>query len=42
MDRVALHAHLIEFIHPSTNKKVSFSAPFPEDFINTMDLLESE
>ena len=32
MDRMALHAGRIEFIHPHNDKLVSFSAPFPEDF----------
>ena len=41
IDRVALHAESIEFIHPSTNKLISFSAPFPEDFRNAMELLEN-
>ncbi len=30
--RHALHARHISFIHPFTDKKVSFEAPFPEDF----------
>lgn len=30
--RVMLHARQIEFQHPINNKRVSFSAPYPEDF----------
>ena len=41
INRVALHAESIEFIHPSTNELSSFSAPFPEDFRNAMELLEN-
>ena len=32
MPRQALHAASLQFIHPSTNKKVSFDAPIPDDF----------
>jgi len=42
IDRVALHAESIEFIHPFNKKKVSFSASFPEDFLKAMRLLESQ
>jgi len=30
--RMALHARLIEFYHPATNKKVSFESPVPKTF----------
>ena len=42
MDRVALHAQKIEFIHPVSNSEMSFSAPFPEDFLKALDVLENE
>ncbi len=32
IDRQALHAAELEFVHPTTGKKVEFSAPLPEDF----------
>ena len=32
INRVALHAYSIEFIHPITNKKNKFFAPIPDDF----------
>ena len=32
----------IEFIHPSNNKTISFSAPFPEDFNKALRLLENK
>jgi 23S rRNA pseudouridine1911/1915/1917 synthase len=31
IDRQALHSHIIEFIHPTTNKKIQFKAPIPHD-----------
>lgn len=39
INRVALHAHAIEFEHPSTGKMVKFEAPLPEDMQNLLDLL---
>jgi 23S rRNA pseudouridine1911/1915/1917 synthase len=35
----ALHAKNISFVHPFTNKKVSFEAPIPDDFSNILKLL---
>ena len=31
LSRLALHAYKIEFTHPSTGEKVSFTAPYPKD-----------
>ena len=31
IDRQALHAHKIEFVHPITNQKISIIAPIPND-----------
>ena len=31
LSRLALHAYKIEFTHPVTNEKVSFTAPYPKD-----------
>ena len=31
--RLALHALSVSFMHPSTGKKVSFTAPLPDDFL---------
>jgi len=39
IDRVALHAHSLEFKHPTTEKLVSFEAPLPEDMQNLLDML---
>ena len=37
--RVALHAHTLEFKHPTTKKQVKFEAPLPEDMQNLLDML---
>jgi 23S rRNA pseudouridine1911/1915/1917 synthase len=39
INRVALHAHILEFTHPSTNKPVRFEAPLPLDMQNLLDML---
>jgi 23S rRNA pseudouridine1911/1915/1917 synthase len=40
-NRQALHAHTVEFIHPFSKKKMSITAPFPQDFTQAMSLFES-
>jgi len=37
--RVALHAHTLEFKHPTTDKMMKFEAPLPEDMQNLLDVL---
>ncbi len=32
IDRLALHARVLEFIHPATERKVYFETPIPKDF----------
>ena len=39
IDRVALHAHILEFEHPTTKKHVKFEAPLPKDMQNLLDML---
>jgi 23S rRNA pseudouridine1911/1915/1917 synthase len=39
INRVALHAQVLEFTHPSTNKSVRFEASLPPDFQNLLDML---
>jgi 23S rRNA pseudouridine1911/1915/1917 synthase len=39
INRVALHAHTLEFKHPATEKMVKFEAPLPEDMQNLLDML---
>ena len=39
INRVALHAHTLEFKHPTTQKQVKFEAPLPEDMQNLLEAL---
>ena len=39
ISRVALHAHMLEFKHPKTDKMVKFEAPLPEDMQNLLNML---
>jgi 23S rRNA pseudouridine1911/1915/1917 synthase len=39
INRVALHAHTLEFEHPTTGKQVKFEAPVPEDMQKLLDML---
>ena len=41
MNRVALHAEIIEFIHPLTNKKVMFKADCPDDFNEALKIIRN-
>lgn len=36
----ALHAYNLSFIHPITQEKLSFYAPYPEEFIETLQKVE--
>ncbi len=38
--RHALHARRLSFVHPFTEKEVSFEAPLPEDFRKAVELFE--
>ncbi|NQT01635.1 MAG: RluA family pseudouridine synthase [Planctomycetes bacterium] len=40
INRVALHAHTLEFKHPATEKMVKFEAPLPEDMQNFLEMLK--
>lgn len=33
IDRQALHAEMIRFVHPETGKEMEFHAPIPEDML---------
>ena len=39
INRPALHAHTLEFIHPATKKSIKFEAPLPGDMLNLLDML---
>ena len=41
LNRVALHAYSIEFIHPHLQQKNKFIAPIPEDFNTILEMLEN-
>jgi 23S rRNA pseudouridine1911/1915/1917 synthase len=41
MNRQALHAHQLEFIHPRTGEKVKFVAPLPHDMKEVLEWLRS-
>jgi len=36
---VLLHAHKLAFIHPSTGKKMKFTAPLPDDLVAAVKFL---
>ena len=40
INRVALHAYSIEFVHPYTNEKNKFYAPIPDDFEYILNILK--
>lgn len=40
--RPALHAHSLTFLHPETDRPVSFTAPYPEDFAIALARLRVE
>ncbi|GAB4363883.1 MAG: RluA family pseudouridine synthase [Calditrichia bacterium] len=40
MNRQALHAHLLRFIHPVTEQEMEFTAPLPSDFQAVVEQLE--
>ena len=42
IERQALHAQSIEFLHPATKQTVSFSAPLPEDIKRLLEFLDLE
>jgi len=39
--RQALHAHTIEFTHPRTNKPMKLQAPWPDDFTQALEVLQT-
>lgn len=41
IDRQALHAYQLSFIHPVTNKRMEFEAPLPKDFQNALDIIKN-
>ena len=41
IERPALHAQSLSFIHPKSGKKVTFTAPHPDDFAELINMLEA-
>jgi len=39
--RQALHAHTIEFAHPRTSKPMKIEAPWPKDFVEALEVLQT-
>ncbi len=39
ISRCALHAHVLQFKHPTTGKTLTFEAPLPADMQNLLDML---
>ena len=39
MNRFALHAYKIKFVHPTSKKEMEIKAPMPSDFIDTLKIL---
>jgi len=42
INRQALHAHRLEFIHPRTGERVSFVSPIPQDMKEVLEWLRSK
>lgn len=42
INRVALHAQLLEIIHPETREKIQFEAPLPGDMQKGLEILRNE
>ena len=40
VNRVALHAHRLEILHPKTKKKMVFEAVLPQDLQNSLEILK--
>ena len=42
VNRVALHAHRLEILHPATKKKMIFEAQLPQDLQRALEILNNE
>jgi 23S rRNA pseudouridine1911/1915/1917 synthase len=42
LTRQALHAESIEFDHPSSNERMKFTAPLPDDMLRVVDALQAD
>ena len=41
VNRVALHAHRLEILHPETKKKMVFEAVLPQDLQSALEILKN-
>lgn len=41
IDRQALHAYKLSFIHPTKDKFMEFEAPLPDDFLKAIDIVKN-
>ena len=41
VNRVALHAHSLEILHPTTKKKMLFKAELPQDLQQALEILKN-
>ena len=41
LNRQALHAHRLQFVHPATGEEMSFEAEAPEDFLEVLDAMRA-
>lgn len=41
IDRQALHAYNLSFKHPTSDKKMEFEAPLPEDFLKAIEIIKN-
>lgn len=39
LERQALHAHMLSFVHPRTGERLEFTAPLPGDMQNALEIL---
>ena len=42
VNRVALHAHRLEILHPETEKTMAFEAVLPQDLQSALEMLKNE
>jgi 23S rRNA pseudouridine1911/1915/1917 synthase len=41
LERQALHAHRLEFVHPKTDEPMAFEAPMPADMQYVLEVLKT-
>jgi 23S rRNA-/tRNA-specific pseudouridylate synthase len=42
LNRQALHAHRLTFVHPATEKQLEITAPLPADMQSVLDCLSND